>query len=225
MANEIEQEHETPPEEEVPPQDATLETDDDVPPAEDLEDGSETPPEDETPPEAGDKSGRFARVTRERKELAEKLRLTEERNRLLELQMQQGQRPAPKDDENLSEDEKWRRSANQEIARTQFQTFDAIDRNTYEMKSLSNPVYARWQERVEAELKKARVNGHNPPRENILKYLLGEAALGKIKAPAARGKTPARAAAERVTQPGGRSTVSPGKKAPSLREKLMGVKL
>lgn len=222
---EIEQEHETPPEEETPPQDATLEADDDVPPAEDLEDGSDTPLEDETPPEGGDKSGRIARVTRERKEIAEKLRLSEERNRLLELQMQQGQRPAPKDDENLSDDEKWRRQANATIQQTQFQTFDAIDRNTYEMKAISNPVYQRWQDRVEGELKKARAQGFNPPRENILKYLLGEAALGKIKAPAARGKTPARAAAERVTQPGGRSTVSPGKKPSSLREKLMGVKL
>ncbi len=221
---ELEQERGTPPEEETPPQDVTPEAEheDELPSAEDLEDGSETPPEDETPPD--DKSGRFARVTRERKELAEKARLLEERNRLLELQMQQRQAP-PKEDENLTEDEKWRRQADQAIRNTQFQTFDAIDRNTYEMKSLSNPVYAKWAERVESELRKHRQQGGNASRESILKYLIGEAALGRIKAPAARGKTPARTAAERVTQPGGRSTVAPGKKTLSLREKLMGVKL
>lgn len=172
--------------------------------------------------------GRLARVTRERKEANERARLAEEKTKLLELQMQNLQRQSyqPKvEDEHLDPDEKWRRQANEAIQRTQFQTFDAIDKNTYDVKALNNPVYKRWASKVESELAKARQQGANPSRENILKFLIGEATLGKIKAPSAKAKTPARQAAERVTVPGGRSTVSPSKKEPSLRDKLTGVKL
>jgi hypothetical protein len=172
-------------------------------------------------------TGRLARVTRERKDALERARLSDERAKLLELQMQQLQQMqyrAPPVDENLDPDEKWRRDANAAIQRSQFQTMDMVDKNSYAVKAITSPVYKRWENRVESELAKARQQGANPSRENILKYLLGESALGKIKTPSP-AKTPARTQAGKVTVPGGRSTVSHGKTAPSVKERLMGVKL
>lgn len=176
-----------------------------------------------------EKSGMVARVKRERKEAIRKAEMAEERARLLELQMQQINQmryQQPPVEENLDPDEKWRRDANAAIQRSQFQMQDMLDKNTYDVKALTSPVYKKWEAKVEKALRDARQNNQNPTRENILKFLLGEAALGNIKAPTTPvKKTAARVAASKVTTPGARSTVTPGKKETSLRDKLKDARL
>jgi hypothetical protein len=179
-----------------------------------------------------DKSGMVARVKRERKEALRKAEMAEERARLLELQMQQINQmrfQQPQVEENLDPDEKWRRDANASIQRSQSQMQDMLDKNTYEMKALSNPVYKKWADKVEKVLADEKRQGRFWTREGILDSLLGKAvreSASKAQSTVAK-KTPARVAAEKTkaVTPGGRSTVSLGKKETSLKEKLKDMRI
>lgn len=101
---------------------------------------------------------------------------------------------------DTSEMEKWQIQANRALRQSQeqsrqalFQAQDMADQTAYQAKALKNPTYAKFSDKVESELKKARAQGQNIPRELILQVLVGRAVLeGKRKSPAtpspSRGK-------------------------------------
>lgn len=146
----------------------------------------------------------------------------EARERVEMLARQQPARPNPILDEearkladpNVSDLEKWQiqsnqalRASQQQSAQALFQAQDMADRTTYMSKAVSNPLYEKYEKRVEQELAKARSQGQNVQRELILQVLIGRDMLnGNIKpkanaapktvprgkSPGARSDTPAR---------------------------------
>lgn len=102
--------------------------------------------------------------------------------------------------------EKWQiesnRTIRQNAAQSQqamFAAHDLADKTAYQTQAISNPVYKKYAARVEEQLAKARSTGNNPPREAVLKFILGEDMLaGNFKSAAKkaagsqtpRGKTP-----------------------------------
>lgn len=107
-------------------------------------------------------------------------------------------RPDPTADEEerkmrdpaTTELEKWQIQSNRALRASQtqsqqalFQAQDMADKTTYTVKSASNPLYAKYQDKVEAELAKARGMGQNASRELILQVLIGRDMLaGNTKA-------------------------------------------
>ena len=69
-----------------------------------------------------------------------------------------------------------------DMAAMQFQMQDAADRSGFQARAATDKLYAKWGAKVEEELSKLRAQGQNVGREQLFKYLVGEAAL------AARGK-------------------------------------
>jgi hypothetical protein len=151
---------------------------------------------------------------------------------LLRLQFEQSQRVQQqaahqRELEALPEDERWRRESNGILLSVQHQVADSNDRNSYTLAAMANPLMAEMAGAVEAELLKARQAGFNPSRQNCLLKLLGERALkGAAAAPAKKAAGKAKVAAARGVTPGLKSQVaSGGKAAPSLAERLVGVRL
>ena len=118
-------------------------------------------------------------------------------------------------DANTSELEKWQINANRTLRETQqrsqraeFQAQDMYDKATYQAKSVANPLYAKYADKVEKQLAEARSKGANPPREFVLDLVLGRAmregnfkpaskaaaktTIPRGKSPGARSDTPAR---------------------------------
>lgn len=109
--------------------------------------------------------------------------------------------------------EKWQIESNRAIRQTTHQSQQAIfhaqdlaDKTSYQTQAISNPVYKKYAARVEEQLAKARSNGSNPPREAVLKFILGEDML------AANFKSTTKKAAGSTTPrgktPGARSDTS-----------------
>lgn len=162
-----------------------------------------------------------------RVEAAEKL-AQEAQDQLRALQRQAAQRPDPTLDEeerklrdaNTSELEKWQinsnralRSSAQASQQALFQAHDMADRTTYQSKSNNNPIYSKYESRVEAELSKARQSGQNPNRELILAVLIGRDQLAGNYKPAAAAKTVARG------KPTGARSDTPARGSMSERDK------
>ena len=119
------------------------------------------------------------------------------------LQRQAAQRPDPTMDEEerklrdpaTSELEKWQinsnralRSSAQASQQALFQAQDMADRTGYQVKAASNPIYSKYESKVEAALNKAREAGQNPNRELILAVLIGRDQLAGNFKPAASNK-------------------------------------
>lgn len=84
-----------------------------------------------------------------------------------------------------------------------FQLAETSDRNSYETRSATDPIFRRWRAKVEEELARLRSQGQNVSREQLLYYLVGKAAMEKRNSPEAR--TVRKAARQRVQ----RETVRP----------------
>lgn len=63
----------------------------------------------------------------------------------------------------------------------QFTLQDQGDKSTYDAKALVDPLYSKWAPKVESELAALRAKGQNVGREQLLKYLIGDAALAGRK--------------------------------------------
>lgn len=68
-----------------------------------------------------------------------------------------------------------------QMAQMSFQFQDSSDKATFDAKALVDPLYAKWGTKVEQELATLRSKGQNVQREQMLKYLIGEAALAGRK--------------------------------------------
>jgi len=73
---------------------------------------------------------------------------------------------------------------------------DNSDRSSYEAKAARIPLYSKWADRVEEEVRKQRDNGVTVPREAVLYYLIGKQAVAGLNSPENRQER--RAAARRV---------------------------
>ena len=184
-----------------------------------LEAGSEEVDEPPEPkPDPQERVKEVERIAREAQEQVEVLR------------RQATMRPDPTMDEeerklrdpNTSELEKWQINSNRALrssaAASQqalFQAQDMADKTGYQVKSASNPIYSKYESRVEAELNKARANGQNPNRELILAVLIGRDQLAGNFKPAAtnKGKTIPRG------KPTGARSDTPSRGTMSDREK------
>lgn len=66
---------------------------------------------------------------------------------------------------------------NRQLAQTTFTVQDNADKSIFEAKAVHDPLYKRWQPKVEAERTKLAGQGVNVSREAILRYMIGDAAL------------------------------------------------
>ena len=80
----------------------------------------------------------------------------------------------------------------------QFTAQDSADRTAFEAMCARNPVAAKHKDLVEAELQRLRQTGSTAPRETILNYVVGRAALAA--APRAKAKAERNAANSRTRQ-------------------------
>jgi hypothetical protein len=202
-----------------PPEDATDDTDDAA--GEDVAETADETSEDVAETDKPDPSERVKEVERIALEAQEQVRT---------LQRQATQRADPTLDEEerklrdpaTSELEKWQINSNRALRSSQqasqqalFQAQDMADKTGYQVKAASNPIYGKYEKRVEAELTKARNAGQNVGRELILAVLIGRDQLaGNFKPAAAKsGKVIARG------KPTGARSDTPARSGMSDREK------
>lgn len=128
-------------------------------------------------------------------------------------------------DANTSEMERWQIQANRTLRATQqqaqqamFQAQDLSDRTRFEAKIASDPRRAKYTERVEEEISKARSRGQAASREDVYYWMLGkDIADGKLKP---KTKTSSAPAVPRGKSPGVRSDVQGRGRPSSDRDKL-----
>ena len=204
---------------EPPEPEAEVELDD---PADDPADDPDIKAAADEPEDAPDPAAKVREVEAIAREAQEQVR---------QLQAQASRRTDPALDEeerklrdpNTSELEKWQinsnralRSSAQASQQALFQAQDMADKTTYQVKAASNPLYSKYEKRVDEELAKARQSGANPTREFILDILVGrDMRMGNFKsAPAAgKGKVIARG------KPTGARSDTPSRGGASEREK------
>ena len=175
------------------------------------------PEEDEHQP-----GGRVQRLANERRQFKEELERErarrEEYERMLhEAMLRQQGAPVQEEGDEMT---RWTKRVEQTMQQNMFQQQDMMDKTRFEIKAESNPLFKRYAGKVEEQLAQMRRNGSNAPRETILAYLVGQEALtGQLKKPKAK-------TAPKEAQPAGmKSTVSPQKSEPSLKERLSNVRL
>ena len=171
---------------------------------------------------------RHQKLANERTAEREQRLLAEQRAQLLEAQLAEVRRgqQRPAEDENLDPMEKWTRDTNQTLAQIQFRQQDVDDRSAFLHSVSKTPSELAYVDRVEAQLAQARKNGHNPLRENVLIYLMGQDARKKMAAAPEIKK----AAAERVKAAQGKplgtkSNVAPSKAESSVYDRLKDITL
>lgn len=182
--------------------------------------GAEGDEEPATPPK---KENRYQRVIRERNEERDKRIRAEAKAETLEQTRAAPATTSPEEDPRveaarLEAMEPWERTAYQQgkelkqlktgMQLTVVQMHDTADRTAYQTKAATNPVYAKYADQVEAQLAKMRATGSNAPRQTVLEWLVGQAALNAKPSK----KLPAKKAAaqERVASVKGKHTSGKG---------------
>ncbi len=119
---------------------------------------------------------KLANERREAKEVADRERMAREaaeRERDYYRQLGMTQQPI----QDLDPDEKWRQEVQSRVNQALFQAQDTADRAAYMAKS-ADPIYRKYQDRVEQTLAQARNQGNwGATREGILALLVGQDAL------------------------------------------------
>jgi hypothetical protein len=112
----------------------------------------------------------------------------------------------------------------QQLNNVQQQMLDTADRTSFRTKAAVDPLYAKWEPKVEGKLAELRAKGTNVEREVLLKFLIGEAALERRGSK--EGKAEVRLAQRRVqsqrVRPGnsGGDTQAQRRQATSLERRL-----
>ncbi len=173
---------------------------------------------------------RMQKLANERAEARAKAQIAQEQAEFYRKQLEQAQayqrQPQPPVDEFVDPEEKWRRDVEARTNQALAAANDLNDRAAYNLRAAANPMYAKYADRVEAELNRIRSQGGNAPREEVLKYVVGQDALasqGKPTKSAQRAQ--AAAAAARGATPGMRSNVSQERAPSTAAERLKGVTL
>lgn len=173
-------------------------------PAEPEEPEIEPSEEPEEPTDKGEtRYQRLANERREAKESAERERLGREAaEREREYYRNLAMQAHPKETEFTDPDEQWRKTVENQVNMALFQANETADRAAY-LSKLSNPLYSKYQERVEQAVQEARRQGNfTASREGVLALLVGQDALKNT------GKTTPtkKAATQRVDQARGEPT-------------------
>lgn len=165
---------------------------------------------------------RFQKLANERADARARAEMAEKQAEFYRNQAETLQRERQKpEEEELDPDEKWRRDANARIQRTEFMAADMADKAAFLTKYSKNPEVLALVDEVETMLAKARAAGNNAPRENALKFLMGEKALERLsKAPAVKRLAAERVKAAQGTPLGAKSNVASSKSEPSLYDRL-----
>jgi hypothetical protein len=90
-----------------------------------------------------------------------------------------------------------RREIAASLQQQRFTTIEAGDRAAFQAKATVDPLYKKWEPKVEAELTQLRNQGMNVERERLMYYLIGKAA---VEARGANKGTQRAAGAQRVRQ-------------------------
>lgn len=118
-------------------------------------------------------------------------------------------------------------SNKQALAFMNFKIEDSSDKSNYSAKSIVNPLYAKYADRVEAKLQEMRKGGQNSTREVVLDFLVGRDARLKAEQSdpgAKRRKAASRVDAARSKPAKGRSDAGGYKpKGKSAEDRLDGV--
>lgn len=69
----------------------------------------------------------------------------------------------------------------QQLNQVSFQLQDGQDKTAFQAKSLVDPLYQKWESKVEAELAVLRTKNQNVPREALMFYLIGQNAVTNRK--------------------------------------------
>jgi len=174
------------------------------------------------------KSQRYQRLANERTAEREQRLLAEQRAQLLEQQLEEirrSQRPN-QEEEDLDPLEKWQRDANKTLQQVQMRQQDMDDKSAFLFSVSKNPEEAQYVERVEQELAKARKNGFNPPREQIMVVLMGRDHREQLKkAPAIKREATARVKAATGKPLGTKSNVAPSKSESTEYDRLKDIPL
>lgn len=116
----------------------------------------------------------------------------------------------------------------QSQAATQLHVIDATDKAAYDAKATLNPIYAKHKDAVESALAEMRNRGQNVSREELLKWVIGNAALNAKPTKASQIRK--QAAQQRVqsvkTKPVNSASSSPSEytgNGKSVEERLRGV--
>lgn len=91
----------------------------------------------------------------------------------------------------------------QQVQGLQVQQQEFADRTAFQAQCASNPLYAKYAPKVEGKLAELRAQGTNAPRDAILRWLIGDAALTRMGSK--EGKREVAQAQQRVK----RATVKP----------------
>jgi hypothetical protein len=94
-------------------------------------------------------------------------------------------------------------SFTQQVQGLQAQQQEFADRTAFQAQCASNPLYAKYAPKVEGKLAELRTQGTNAPREAVLRWLIGDAALSRMGSK--EGKREVAQAQQRVK----RATVRP----------------
>lgn len=177
--------------------------------------------------------------------LAEERRQREELNRRLDAvlngnQARQSQGESPEQRAQrlalLTPEERIREELNeaktgfaQQLVRMEFTSRDGADRAAFQAKATVDPYYKDWEPKVEAKLQELRSQNMNAPREEVLKWLLGDAVLAKRNGPTAkrdRQQAQRRVQAQRTRPANSGSDVAPQRnRGNSLERRLENVEL
>jgi hypothetical protein len=93
------------------------------------------------------------------------------------------------------------------LAQQEQRIADRIDKSTWDSSARSDPMRAKFSQRVEREVETARAQGRSPDRETIYTYLVGQEVLRQrgLKLATQQNGGRRRVAAQRTTPAGGRS--------------------
>lgn len=160
-------------------------------------DGEERQASDREQPEGRQQEGerphrRDRRIETLTTQLAEEKRNREDLNRRLDAVLTnqhrppQGETPEARaqrlalltpEDRMTTEMHETRQAFHRDMAVMQFQTQDANDKSAFQAKATVDPLYKKWDSRVEAELAELRRQNMTAPRERIMYYLIGKNAV------------------------------------------------
>ena len=121
-----------------------------------------------------------------------------------------------------------------ELRRTQFMLSEQNDKAAFDAKCASDPVYRKYQDRVESELQKIRrgnpaagVQPQNVPRERLLELLIGQDALKRRGEAGTRQRRTEQVRARETVRPGGGARsdtqAARGKKGKTAADRLSDV--
>lgn len=170
---------------------------------------------------------RFQKLANERAEEKARRELAEKQAEFYRQQAERlSQQTQRQQEEDLDPDEKWRREANAAIRQTQMMAADMADKAEFLSKYSKDPEIIAMQDAIEAKMAEVRSQGHNPKRENVLTFLLGQQALEKrAKAPAIKKEAAARVKAAQGQPLNSKSNVASTKSSQTLYERLKDIPL